>query len=1028
MRKAWHLGKVVVGSALISSCGGSGGDLGARAPDTGAGGAPFAGGSGFGKGGGAVGGLGGNGASGAPGAGGAVASGGSAGLGGASQGGTSAGGVNGGGAGGAKGGAAGGAGKSGAPMCEGGGAGASGSGATGGKGGASLACTPMEQASAIATMLTQPILPPRFAAGIDLAGGDDWPGLTLAQLEEGYQRVDAVGPTGVYPGAFTRLCKADFFNGLDASFGPNGAVVTPAGGDTSTLLSQIYLGPGYQGSITAKSRDGQHTFVVELGKPITRDGLPYPLSWVNGALPGSMDALVDAMMASFAPAFPPATCQQGQCAAGTSNATPLVHYLQVSRLGLGIQFDIEADASTGSTPSQIQMYNRREVAFSTADVVLKLDAEGAVASTPVGPSSTPCNLSAGMTYADVLSSCVAVTGSAAYDAAETAKLLAQSRRTDDTFELGLPGVNLAFRSTTLDPTDVLVPGALPGAADVVYAIDVDHDATIAGDGPDAAGLVALEYARLVEADLQATRADVCLDPGSCPVGQAPLRTIGDPACLAADQPDDGSPDAIYTQGCTGFEGFVTTAPAIAVSPPGEPHLGDVAYASYAASIADHPTITLRPNVRVALFCAIAAPKGLPEYCSPADGGASGGLFTTSYKRVLAVFAKGDVAKLPPEARDPVFYERRYGRALTKYFVAVAQGQPTFESVHAVPLDLDSEWLVLDPASSHWRFGYVARDLATAASSPTFFEIRGNVDSVSSYRFGRSFRRGETAVYRAMVDHDVAGSTLGGAVGDDVLFSNVFGSHLLRETYAGGALACATQIGVPGCSVSPPLSPSGGLLLDGTGTPILARYAQAIVSGGPLVLGTVDVQLLGQKDGCSSTGPSAYQALRFPQRQTPLSPAPFAGAPTFDTTARRHDALPLVVSDAAGNDLSIGTTALDLGGATFDALVRYDLEGGATKFLGVSSTAFFGAVFLCRDAATNEWLFARATDGADAATAWITSHPKAAKDCGISVSLAASGAVARIASQAGRVQLRYAAPAGQVARVTEVAAWIPAAAP
>jgi hypothetical protein len=157
-------------------------------------------------------------------------------------------------------------------------------------------CTPANKAELLAQMLTQPIQPPRFAAGLDLAGDAAWSGLLQSTVETAYC-------AGIADGSDDQLSY--FIWGSDGNTYP-----VEAGFDASHKLGFIALNQPYTGGIDFKSRPGgafgDHTYAMRLGTPILRDGQPFVLDWNDSAhLAVTATELSDALVFTFAPELPP---------------------------------------------------------------------------------------------------------------------------------------------------------------------------------------------------------------------------------------------------------------------------------------------------------------------------------------------------------------------------------------------------------------------------------------------------------------------------------------------------------------------------------------------------------------------------------------------------------------------------------------------------------------------------------------------------------------------------------------------------
>jgi hypothetical protein len=172
----------------------------------------------------------------------------------------------------------------------------------------SAACTPDTQPSVWANSFTQPLKPPRFAAGLDLAVTDDYQTMTL-------------------DGANQALCAGKLVPDSDPSstedsyaWGEGDNPPLSASFDKTThKMTAIAFGTGYTGGIDFKSREGgafgAHTYSAKPGGQILRDGQPLTLDWADQvALDKAGTELFDALVATFAPTLPGETvnCRTSQ--------------------------------------------------------------------------------------------------------------------------------------------------------------------------------------------------------------------------------------------------------------------------------------------------------------------------------------------------------------------------------------------------------------------------------------------------------------------------------------------------------------------------------------------------------------------------------------------------------------------------------------------------------------------------------------------------------------------------------------------
>lgn len=472
-------------------------------------------------------------------------------------------------------------------------------------------CTPASRAAILADMVRQPIVPPRLFGGLDVAGGDDWRGLTLDQAE---QKLCA-----------SQLLSEDDSGNAYASWGDAGEL--QVGYSTSSKkIDFVQLNPGYRGKLQFSSRPGSkfghHTYEVGVGSPILRDGAPWELRWHGRMMDDAQSTeLYDAMVYTFAPELPgddvncraSGTCRahaDGAGGGGTFGARSLGMYFHVP--------SIVAAQPASSTPDLLYFFTNKILPFSNAEMFLKLDAEGPVAIARDLGDRTPkatCTMLLGRTFDSFFDDCVGVLSDSTANARLKTKLLGGARNEGGTWNFDVSGIHPSFAAASPSETE---PHWNARVTELV--VDVRSLGKLANElgangefnlaGTDA---IYREYARLVQQELHAR-----MDP------KLPRHPIGAAECLA-----------VPARGCTGMESIVTPS-------------ANVPRASF--------TTVLRPGDPTALFC---------KDCKPV------GLWTGTHERVRDVLAHDDDSALPAEARDPAFYFRVWARAYVKYLKAAA---------------------------------------------------------------------------------------------------------------------------------------------------------------------------------------------------------------------------------------------------------------------------------------------------------------------------------------------------------------------
>ena len=227
----------------------------------------------------------------------------------------------------------------------------------------------------------KPILPPRQAAGLDVAGGETWKGLTIEEADK-------------------TLCQSDNFGDLRGDgtlfngWGDNGEIYVNYRVSNHKIIGFL-LFAGYNGTIDLTSRDGQHTYTIPVGAQIQKDSSNFELHWAsdkNFLDEGS--ELYDAMIATFAPGFPADTdCQASRrCIVGSFGD---VAYFYVPALASALWIpNRNAAQPAPSVVNRIDQDLAKVMPFSFADPLMKLDAIGPVANTPtkLGAATKLCSL------------------------------------------------------------------------------------------------------------------------------------------------------------------------------------------------------------------------------------------------------------------------------------------------------------------------------------------------------------------------------------------------------------------------------------------------------------------------------------------------------------------------------------------------------------------------------------------------------------------------------------------------------------
>jgi hypothetical protein len=560
----------------------------------------------------------------------------------------------------------------------------------------SATCSPEQQFDRFTHMIEQPIVPPRMFGGLDLAGGDSWSGLTLDSAEQtlcGSNPIAEVGedknPTLVMAGW---------------GVAPSYQVVVEYDKNTKKV-DFFQLNSGYKGTLDFASRPtalgdpskpnpfGQHHYSIGVDHPVLRDGQPWLFDWnVANGWDQQATEMFDALMFTFAPELPSTqnSCIKAQtCLARVVDgntaifgARPLGIYMHVA--------DVTAPQPAPSTPDYIYGFAFKQTPASGADMLLKLDAAGPVATASnLGDHASNCVMTLGMPFQSFLGDCVQVVSDPSRNEMLRNKVLGNAQRSittsgataTGTWLLDVAGVRPSFDSQRFDERE---PAATSRATEIV--LDVRSSGKVlneyATDGSTftfaATGAVYREYARTVQDFLHAQ-----MDP------TLPRFPIGASECLlpAGADPKGGWQPA---RGCTGMEQFLTPADPSTTNDEGVKRVSVGGSQARALGI----QTVLKPGFPIAMFCADPETMNLCGW-DPGTAGHQGAIFAATHEQVRTVLGGGDDAKIPADARDPATYVRFFAKALVKYLRAAPQsptdlGSSSFDGLTPADGDITLE--------------------------------------------------------------------------------------------------------------------------------------------------------------------------------------------------------------------------------------------------------------------------------------------------------------------------------------------------
>jgi hypothetical protein len=898
-------------------------------------------------------------------------------------------------------------------------------------------CSGEQKAKVWAKMVNEPIKPPRYLAGLDVAGGDLWPGLLFEDAEKVLCQSDALGTDGE--------------GSLYASWGDSGEV--QVGYNLSNhKLNIIYLSQGYKGTMEFKSHPcdagwsdaekqqkcpfsmdlpaGQsHTYKFAVGKQIEKDGQPFILHWPQaGGTQTQLDKdgteLFDAAMYTFAPELPTdnVNCRaSGACrllpdgvGGGGWGARNLGFYLHFP--------SIYKAQPVPSTPDYFYLFPVKTLPFSPAAMLPKLDAEGPTAHIAgLGDKNATCDMKLGMTWKQFTDNCVTVLNDPQKNQLSMNKLLGNLTHDDDNYILDVVGVNLDFDSEKIlaKNEDIIHDDWTPDDVDIAteYVIDIRANGPLVNEAADPAacranavpsntacsnrltgtGTIYREYALEVQETL-----NQYLPPN--------LRhQLGDPACLLPDPlpPNFNVNSWRPAQGCTGFEGFVFPQNA-ALSDPANLQKLMVPTITPFGNIASSFgfTTVMRPGDPVAVFCADAGDplSGYDTYCGANDtAGLTGSLWDASFKRVLQVMGNGQIFNLPPEVRDRKFYFKIWAHAYIKYLMNAASfphdlranGMASPEPDHLIFDDLGGE---------NEKFEYIDRRFVTATDEPLRFqyEVLILAGNQRDSKFQRRFGRAEKAMYQVMQVDKTAHP--GQQLADwrqesNVRITNLAGSPVLRDGWVGTtnftSYQCATDTTpatVAECTDpaeggnpfnGPPKdSVTGQYLKNDYGEPALTRYQGAFAEFETVFkIGT---------NYFKKTKELPF--IRSAQVEIPNFADPYAANdPANTSTPLQTIADWIPKSPTNGFWIPINgqrsrfyaAESLNFGGATLSMSIDgQEQADGTFKIQAIQSSDYMGDLYLCKDPLSGDLLRIEMYESMENVIRWVQDHPGSYDACGL----------------------------------------------
>jgi hypothetical protein len=927
--------------------------------------------------------------------------------------------------------------------------------AGGGGSNANELCSGEKKHTTWANMVRQPITP-FVVAGIDGRGlapnSEKWPGVSIEEAEHINCQSDSQGD--------------QFGDGtLVNSWGDNGEVWAKYN-INNHKIEWFVLQTGYIGEIEdPKNPPGVHGFTsrdkkvryrIQMGTQYQKDigdgkGFQnFSIKWDDDdasihqwALTAT--ELADALFATFAPELPPETgtsCfDSGHC---QRTKFPDVAAIRIHPIGMHIWVPSTVTDAIGSTPNRVDLRLPRVMPYTFGSTNLKIDAVGPVTTTNgLGPQKNEtCKLTLGMKWQTTdkansfTDTCVNVNHSEA-DQIYQNKILGNMQHDTERFFFFAAGVNTNITSQKLfgqaSQFDVLKDEDKPGADDFVSSVIVDSrtlgaiendlDPTGATRDFHGSGEVYREYARLVQTEINR------LNKAS----GVPEHNFGDADCLLAL---GGAPNA-KSAGCSGFEGFVTAAPARvdgALNYADGLNLNAISYGTKAAGKMGGG---LKPG-RIS-----------GSWCTNGLHGCTGGtLWDQSFQVVRQVLGNGLLQTMPAEVQDRRFFFRMYAIALMEYLKAegIRQGSggalPDLANDPRVRLDLKNMFHDAEGAGQYERAEYVERSTADATHFPLDLEIQADIlnGTFYSYEFDRGFYRPEVAMYKIITE------TTGDPIGKEnsVVLTNLFGSPVLAAAFADSkvdvpanttlpdgtvttavlkgyvttAYQCATATwttqkqldtwtllcgGAGNVSPRDPdyhgTSPDSMPLFE-NGVPMLQPYKGAIGGASTVfTLGSTSIKVKDPNLGFQTIHVSIPDFVDPYDQTSQVEPvvevlAPWTPQYSTNTSVNgiTHEAgfnVPL----SGTRDKFVPTSQIDFSGTTTTFNIDYNplpddkgqpMSDGTINILAVETQDFLGDVFLCQDPNSGDILKAHMYSSVAAILDWINDHPGVYDACGLIV--------------------------------------------
>lgn len=914
-------------------------------------------------------------------------------------------------------------------------------GGTTGGASALVRCTPEKQRRVWASELIKPIVPVRGAAGLDGTKDLTYTGLSIDEVE-------------------AALCQGAGGTGA-SSFGEQGELVVSWSASTR-LVTQFAMFSGYRGTLSFTDPVTMDKFTISLeSKPIDINGQPLRWNWRDTqSNVDNVTKIWNAMMRVYAPdqlpKDPVTDCRKiGACVIAILGSGQTGAFAISPLSFMQFYFDLGVDDTAGKDIlTRVYVPIQKNFAYSSLPFLARLpgtaEADGAQVFGQVGAKT--CVAKPGMFFKDFIDNCIAVSGDATKDAAETRKFLSGLRHSSENYIIDVVGVDPVFLSDRIrkatDPASV-TDADRPEPNDPLETLTVDQqlNGPIVNDYPNedpslardnhASGLVNLTYAILVQQALDAADKS----------GRT-KHPIGDPACRVTPL---GLPVTPAANGCTGMEGFVTTAPPGAVDP--NSPWANVALGKGAIGVTTGSGLAPANNQVASWSDNPAGPYVFTDALQKVWAG--------SAARVIKVLGQGKRFNVPSAFREPRAYATIWMQALTQYMIArgnvgknvklqdVLDAGPGGAAAHHI----DPNYFFFDaPDGNRQQFDsaeYVYTDFATV--DRPWYDLRIVVDAnggiLNQLTFDAYPLRGERALLGALA---LPGQPLG-AYGT-LLQTNIFGSSVLSNGWRKPAKPLAPYLTAYDCASAdtekldapgllafktacgagngPPLDANGKVIRNASGDPWLKPYRGGFGSTATVFnlgrnIGTIpqdqvqflarDVNLLQAKVAFRTKadpyGPASPEGPLMPFPINYIIPTDFTGF-----------FIPINASrDRFVREEEIQTTGVAISTVIGTVPVLKDglVVPGLTRLASADSQDFLGEVFVCKSG--GDLLAVRMFTPADVVLEWINNHPSAVNGCNLIIDYFEFGSViSRVTSITNGVIVNFTRPSGITAQANNSA--------